>query len=248
MYEDTKGFKTAVVGGFNREDVLQYIEQAAKESSDKLEQLQAEAEQARDEAEKLRQDNVSLSQKNAELLERLGEMTVESDKLRQEAEQARAQAEQDAGEAQKLRDELQAAQNENSRLRTRMEALEQQNQEYLDSKDRLAEIELCAYRRAKEVDERAQQDAQRIRMQSAELISQVKHRLADVAGRYHAAQQRAAGEMADAGKRAEAVLGGINAVVETLDEVMVGELSSGQEDAPDRPTMSDAAALLKGEE
>lgn len=247
MYEDNKGFKIAVVGGFNREDVLQYIEQAARESGERLERMQDEAEQARTEAEELHRENVILREKNAELLERLGEMTVESDKCRQETSKARAEAEQDTAQAQRLREQVRALEEENARLCGQVEVLGKQNQEYQASKERLAEIELSAYRRAQEVDERAQQDAQRIRVQSAELISQVKRELAAVTDRYRAAQQRAANEMADAAERAAALLGRVDQVVETLDEVMVGELSGGQEDAPPRPTMTDTIELIKGD-
>ena len=97
------------------------------------------------------------------------------------------------------------------------------------------------------MDERAQQDAQRIRVQSAELISQVKLALAAVAEKYRAAHKRVAAEREAAARRAEELLGRVDQVVLTLDEVMVGELSSGQPDAPERPKMSDAAELLKGE-
>ena len=40
-------FRTAVVGGFNRQDVLNYIESSARESKERVAALQKEAEEAK---------------------------------------------------------------------------------------------------------------------------------------------------------------------------------------------------------
>lgn len=255
MYEDTRGFKTAVVGGFNREDVLQYIEQSARESNEKINALQAEADQMREDVEELRDNNAALSQKNAELLERLGQMTVEEDQVQQDAkqakmqaEQARAQAERDMAVAQSLQQSLQAADEEKLRLQEQIDQLQAQACEYQESKERLAEIELCAYRRAKIVEEKAEQNAQNIRMQSAELINQMKALLTGATEKYRAAHQHFVSEAADAKRCTETALGNIDVVLESLDEVMVGELSRGQENASERPSLAEVSDLLKGKE
>ena len=45
-------FRTAVVGGFNRQDVLDYIESTVRESREKMVALQKELQSLREEREK----------------------------------------------------------------------------------------------------------------------------------------------------------------------------------------------------
>ena len=47
-------FRTAVVGGFNRQDVLTYIESSARESKERVAALQQEAEEAKQAGEAAR--------------------------------------------------------------------------------------------------------------------------------------------------------------------------------------------------
>ena len=55
-------FRTAVVGGFNRQDVLDYIEAATRENREKAAALQKELQALRAERETLRQEKAALEQ------------------------------------------------------------------------------------------------------------------------------------------------------------------------------------------
>ena len=89
MNEQETGFRTQIVGGFQRDDVLRYIEQTSRTYTEKLETLErtlseseSETEEQRSRAEALAAQNNELSSKDAELLERLGAMTLTEDTLR----------------------------------------------------------------------------------------------------------------------------------------------------------------------
>ena len=76
MDEQTKGFRSAVFGGFRREDVLRYIEETDARYYEESERLRSGLDDAQTAMGELRGQNEKLTEKNAELLERLGAMTV----------------------------------------------------------------------------------------------------------------------------------------------------------------------------
>ena len=87
MDEQSKGFRSALFGGFKREDVLQYIEQTDSKYYAETEELRRQLTEAQSALEELRRQNETLTEKNAELLERLGEMTLDTDKIRAQLDQ-----------------------------------------------------------------------------------------------------------------------------------------------------------------
>ena len=75
MDEQTRGFRSAIFGGFNREDVLHYIEETDTKYYIETAELRSQLTEAQSAMNELRTQNEALTAKNAELLERLGEMT-----------------------------------------------------------------------------------------------------------------------------------------------------------------------------
>ena len=71
MDEQTKGFRSAVFGGFRREDVLRYIEETDAKYYEESERLRGSLDDAQTAMGELRGQNEKLTEKNAELLERL---------------------------------------------------------------------------------------------------------------------------------------------------------------------------------
>ncbi len=59
--ENKMQFRSASFGGFNRQDVLNYIEQTAKESAQQLEELQAQCDEGLNREESLTQQESSLN-------------------------------------------------------------------------------------------------------------------------------------------------------------------------------------------
>ena len=118
-------FRTSLFGGFDREDVINYIEKAAKESQEKLRELAESEERAHRESDELRA--------------RVEELRDAADQL------LSVQTERDALRAQvaELTERL-------HRLEQEAEPLRQQAGEYQSLRDHIAEIEISAHRRTEE--------------------------------------------------------------------------------------------------
>ena len=160
-------FKSSVFGGFNRDDVIRYIEKTALESKQQLEALEQESD--------------GLCRENAELRDKLAAAERERDSLKESyatasgAQEAlkkgltaaqetiaelRAQLEdttQKAAFAQKEHERLRAAQKaeherEMKKLQEELAALRAQAEEYGRVKAHIADIELSARERADALD------------------------------------------------------------------------------------------------
>ena len=160
-------FKSSVFGGFNRDDVIRYIEKTALESKQQIESLEQESD--------------GLCRENAELRDKLAAAERERDSLKESyatasgAQEAlkkgltaaqetiaelRAQLEdttQKAAFAQKEHERLRAAQKaeherEMKKLQEELAALRAQAEEYSRVKAHIADIELSARERADALD------------------------------------------------------------------------------------------------
>ena len=145
-------FRTAAFGGFQKQDVLNYIESSAKEHREKLEALQGEVEQ-------LRQGREELEKRAQEQEERLSALTAERERLEgalaqreEELRQARADAEEKGARLSEL--EKQTAEQQEKLRRAEPAA-----QAYETLKDRTAGVELEAHRRAQVIENEAQAKA-----------------------------------------------------------------------------------------
>ena len=160
-------FKSSVFGGFNRDDVIRYIEKTALESKQQIESLEQESD--------------GLCRENAELRDKLAAAERERDSLKESYDTAsgaqealkkgltaaqetitelRAQLEdttQKAAFAQKEHERLRAAQKaeherEMKKLQEELAALRAQAEEYSRVKAHIADIELSARERADALD------------------------------------------------------------------------------------------------
>ena len=160
-------FKSSVFGGFNRDDVIRYIEKTALESKQQIESLEQESD--------------GLCRENAELRDKLAAAERERDKLAESYDTAsgaqealkkgltaaqetitelRAQLEESAQRAafaQKEHERLREAQKaeherEMQKLQAELETLRAQAEEYGRVKAHIADIELSARERADALD------------------------------------------------------------------------------------------------
>ena len=81
MDEQTRGFRSAIFGGFNREDVMHYIEETDTKYYTETAELRSQLTEAQSAMNELRTQNEALTAKNAELLERLGDPAAESGEI-----------------------------------------------------------------------------------------------------------------------------------------------------------------------
>lgn len=177
MDEQTRGFRSAIFGGFNREDVLHYIEETDTKYYTETAELRSQLTEAQSAMNELRTQNEALTAKNAELLERLGEMTLDTDKIRAQLDQIESGFSLQATEieAQSARAAQLAA--ENDRLTSENAKLSAKCGEYDATREKIAEMELSAYRRAKQIEEDAKVELQKLRRKSMETIEQVRRQL-----------------------------------------------------------------------
>ena len=123
-------FKTCLFGGFDREDVVKFIEKTAAENQEQLETLEAE----------------------------LNALRAQRDEAAAENEALRGLTEEDAclrEENARLREQLAQAQASAEALRQEAEALRGPAAEYQSLKEYVADIEISAHRRTEEFRARA---------------------------------------------------------------------------------------------
>lgn len=160
-------FRTATFGGFQKQDVLSYIESSNQAHAEKMEQLQRQRD----------------------------ELAREREQLSGQAAQAKAQAEQLAREKEQLASQLDKANQEIDRLHHSLEGQKTQLEQvvaqladvqarldraepdataYQQVKDRTAGIELEAHCRAQEVQKAAEERVQRIHTDVEQWLHKVK--------------------------------------------------------------------------
>ena len=149
--EDGKVFKNSLFGGFNRDDVLAYIESFSKQSEQEKSALRAENEKIKAQLDELTRANQELTAQKEEALSNLAGMEEELQTVQSEAE-AQRDIVDGAGRAAA---ELQA-------FRAKVAELEEIAELYKKDKNNVASIELMAYRRAQDIEKKAKNHAEKI--------------------------------------------------------------------------------------
>ena len=177
MDEQTKGFRSAVFGGFRREDVLRYIEETDANYYKESARLQGSLDEAQTAMDELREQNGKLTEKNAELLERLGEMTLDMDRIQAQLDEIEKGFSLQTTEIEAQNERAESLAAENDRLTSENAKLSAKCGEYDATREKIAEMELSAYRRAKQIEEDAKVELQKLRRKSMETIEQVRRQL-----------------------------------------------------------------------
>ncbi len=151
-------FRSAMFGGFNRQDVLTYLENASKEAAQRQQELEQQLDEARN----------TMARQDADLAEQQGQL----DRLRQEGEELRIQLEQTnvalssaRTECSEKAGELERVRREAEEWRTKAAALEPDAAAYAAVKERTAGVELEAHRRAQAIQAQAEEQAKQLRRQ-----------------------------------------------------------------------------------
>ena len=159
-------FRSAVFGGFNRQDVLTYLENTAKESA----QRQAELEKKLDEAQTLSsQQDAQLS----EQAEQLARLRQENQELQSQLDQANQALSSSQTQCSQHSGDLEAARRELEELKERAASLEPDAAAYAAVKDRTAGIELDAHRRAQAIQDQAEEQVRRLRVQTEQWLREL---------------------------------------------------------------------------
>jgi chromosome segregation ATPase len=185
-------FRNAALGGFNKQDVLDYLELVSKEHEQQLQALQEQLQQAKDQCgqlsaeaaqhdtqlEQLRQTNQQLLQKSAQFQEELRGCQDEKRQLQDQLDQARA---------------------EQKALQAQVDKLTPDAEAYAAVKERAAGVELDAHRRAQGVLDQAEDQAKQLHSQMEQWLSRVGREYADLRSQVDATVSHAAGELEKAG-------------------------------------------------
>ena len=203
MDEQTRGFRSAIFGGFNREDVMHYIEETDTKYYTETAELRSQLTEAQSAMNELRTQNEALTAKNAELLERLGEMTLDTDKIRAQLDQIESSFSLQATEieAQNARAAQLAA--ENDRLTSENAKLSAKCGEYDATREKIAEMD-------------AKVELQKLRRKSMETIEQVRRQLDATKENYRTVLARNQQESAELARKAGEVLGEIDKISASL--------------------------------
>lgn len=192
-------FRSATFGGFNRQDVLNYLEKSARDEAKRQEELAAKAKQASQEAERCR---TALSEEKA----KLDSLTADNAALRRELEQVKAELAAQREENSKKAAQLTGLEGELAAVRGKLSALEPDAMAYAAVKDRTAGVELEAHRRAKEIQAQAEEQAQELRRQMGQWFKQVEKQYDALRGEVESTVAYAAEQLGKAGAGLEQVV------------------------------------------
>lgn len=216
-------FRNAAVGGFNRQDVLDYLEKTAAENTQKQQELEKQLEQQNQELEQLRR-------RTSELEERESIFQRDRENLNRELEQTKTVL-QDIRQREKGQgEELEQLRRERDSLRARVAALEPDAAAYAAVKDRTAGMELQAHCRAHAVQEQAEQQARQVRRQMEQWLRQMQGQYDELRSQVEATVSHAADELSKAGK----CLDQVNQLLGDQEVAMEGIAQDYQETDPDK--------------
>ena len=174
-------FKSSLFGGFNRDDVIRYIEKAALESKERIEALEKE--------------NNALCHKNSELRNEVSSAAQARDyvsashqTLSEEHEHTKAALAEAEAQLAAARDSLVALEKENAALRSSVTELEKTANEYRAVRSHISDIELQARQRADELEERTHR-------QLSELLDSCRQRCEEITSMLNASCVGVSGEL-----------------------------------------------------
>ena len=181
-------FRSAVMGGFNKQDVLTYIENSVKTHIEEMNQLREELERVRQESED------ALLQARKEGKEALERAETAEAKVAELAPRA-AQMEKSTAELEAKRSSLAAAEREIKQLHAKLAELTPKAEAYDAVKEKTAGIELEAHQRAKAVMDEAKRNAENIRLQTEQWLGKVQGSYDRLRGELELTVNHAAQEM-----------------------------------------------------
>ena len=160
-------FRSAAFGGFNRQDVLDYLEKTSAETGLRQRELQEKLEAAQEECRQL-------TARTTEQEEQLAILRRDRDNLNQQLEQVQGALEESQGQGEAQEEELAALRRERDEWKAKAEALEPDASAYGILKERTAGVELEAHRRAQTVLDQADAQAKELRRNMGQWMDRVE--------------------------------------------------------------------------
>ena len=167
-------FRSAALGGFNKQDVLSFLEEQSKQSAQAQQLLQSRLEEAEGQRDTIQREGEDLRRQLEEVRRELAGVQQERDSL--SARLAKTELDLSAGRAQagQMAQELEKVRRERDEVQARLDAVQPDAQAYVELKERTAGVELEAHRRAQAIQEKAEQDARQLRRQLEQWLRRVR--------------------------------------------------------------------------
>lgn len=181
-------FRSAAIGGFNKQDVLDYLEQLAKENREQIQSLQDQLTKAQ---EQCRQLEARESQFNAHV----AQLTREKDALQQTAVQTQSELQICQEQMSSLRVQLTESEQARSQLQEQVARLRPDAEAYQAVKERSAGMELDAHRRAQGILDQAKEEANHMRSQVQQWINKVEAEYSELRSQIDATISHTADEL-----------------------------------------------------
>ena len=197
MNEESGQFRTAALGGFHRQDVLDYIAKSAESSNDRISALQEQVEQ-------LTQERDDAKEKLDFLRAELETASQERDNAKNEADCACVELERQEKELAELREKTAQLSAQVAQLQPDVEAMER-------LKHQIADIELDARTRGETIVDHAGTQAKETREKPAELLKKTKCRFDAARTDVEATTSHVMGEL-------ERLMGELNQLMVAFDE------------------------------
>ena len=217
-------FRSATFGGFNRQDVLTYLESTSKENTQKLESLQQQLEEQRASYEAALRDLEALRQQASQLEADLKQAQADRDEARRQLDQANAELSAVRTLQSQTARDLESAQADAARWQQSAAQLEPDAQLYRAVKERTAGVELEAHRRAQAIQEEAQVQAQQLHRNMEQWLAKVSKEYDALRSQVEATVSHAAAQLDRAGQSLEQVttlLGEQDMALESLTQAYV---------------------------
>ena len=160
-------FRSAAFGGFNRRDVLEYIELSARESNAKIDELKRKLETAQ-------KENADLSASLESLRTESGDLVEQEAKVRASLEESSRSLAVVRGELQTTRTQLAVAKKELADLQNKVTQIEPLAKRYEALKDRVATVELDAHQKAQATVDQAHAEVEELRADTAKWMGEVQ--------------------------------------------------------------------------
>ena len=191
-------FRNAAFNGFNRQDVMSYLEKITEQNTRELEEQ--------------RDHNQSLQMQLDETNRKLDEAVRGREQAENQLNMLRSRLEQAEKELAALREkelnwdaQLDSLQEENLQLLAQVEKLEPDAQAYSAVKERTAGMELQAHRRAQDVEQQAQEYARKLRDKMEQWLAAVEQQYDALRHEVESTVSHAADQLGKAGQSLEKV-------------------------------------------
>ncbi len=206
-------FRSAALGGFNRQDVLAYLEKSAKQAAETQRELQQRI-------DALEETRTRQEAELKELREKAGRLEREGEELRAQLRRAGDDLSASRAACAGKTSALEAAGRELKELRAETTRLEPDAEAYAALKDRLARMELESHRRAQAIQEEAEGQAETLRAQMEEWLRRVEREYAALRAQMESAVSQAAGQLEQAGRCLERAAGLVDGQEKELESMV----------------------------